>query len=279
MKMFSIGLIVLLSCLPAISDTQTVCIDMRGVRGDYTFNHSHGSLQGEWSVGGSDEVYHKSMQGISSFLLPERIEPSAVFALDSDVWVGGKGIYHSMDKGQSWIKEPVETNSSVESITCVDSNTCWAVTIGGDILKYDAKNGRWATIPNQTKNALYAVEFLNKAIGWASGEKGIVLITSNGGKTWTKQFVQMRLFPDSDFDRSIFGLKYLRVETKDVGWVGGVSGVAFTEDGGKTWRKSELPGTTLGIVRLENGKLVAVSKYCKNLESDDDGKTWKSFER
>ncbi|MBX3282996.1 MAG: hypothetical protein KF756_11015 [Acidobacteria bacterium] len=279
MKSLIYWLVLVLTSLGAVDTVRGYCIDLRGIKGDFYLFHTHRTGGQEWFVGGKGEISFSSAQGKLTYFLPDKPDLTAVFALDSDVWVAGDDIYYSMNKGQSWVKEAVEGSGWVTSISCVDSKTCWAVTIDGHILKYDAKNQSWASIQKQTNNALYAVEFRDKNVGWVSGEDGLVLLTSDGGKTWEQQFVRMRLFPDSDFSKSLIDLRYLHIEANGKGWVGGSTGVAFTEDGGRTWRKSHFDGYMAGLVRMPNGKLVAVSLYCENLESDDDGRTWKPFKR
>ena len=43
------------------------------------------------------------------------------------------------------------------------------------------------------------VAFVNEKVGWAAGERGTIIHTENGGKTWIKQYNIKALPPRSSF--------------------------------------------------------------------------------
>jgi photosystem II stability/assembly factor-like uncharacterized protein len=43
------------------------------------------------------------------------------------------------------------------------------------------------------------VRFASKDVGWAWGVKGEVATTHDGGKTWTRDNIPLKLDPDSEF--------------------------------------------------------------------------------
>ena len=69
------------------------------------------------------------------------------------------------------------------------------------------------------------IHFVNSTYGWIVGEKGFIVHTNNGGKTWNRQEVGT----EEDLKAVYFtNLKY--------GWVVGDNGVvASTDDGGRHW--------------------------------------------
>src|SRR5438093_10280191 len=42
---------------------------------------------------------------------------------------------------------------------------------------------KWQVLSSQ----LYSVYFINSTTGWAVGKRGVILATTDGGKTWIKQ--------------------------------------------------------------------------------------------
>jgi photosystem II stability/assembly factor-like uncharacterized protein len=70
--------------------------------------------------------------------------------------------------------------------------------------------------------ALAAVEFVSASQGWAVGA-GRVLATTDGGRTWTRQYSGTAALDQVDF-----------VDARH-GWAAGTSGLLRTTDGGATW--------------------------------------------
>ena len=59
----------------------------------------------------------------------------------------------------------------------------WRVGRGGTIQKLD-RRGQWTAIPTGISADLYSVAFFDASEGWAVGQSGTVLRTTDGGKTW-----------------------------------------------------------------------------------------------
>ena len=92
----------------------------------------------------------------------------------------------------------------------------WTVLRKDDFMRNDGVEGH-----------LQDVEFIDAMNGWAVGSQGLILQTTDGGKTWTKKEIEM----ERPFD---FWNVYFRDE--NVGFITGVRGAIFkTKDGGKTW--------------------------------------------
>lgn len=101
--------------------------------------------------------------------------------------------------------------------------------------------------------ALHAVQFVDKAEGWAVGDEGVVWHTIDSGTTWERQSTGVRA--------SLRSVHFLNPFT---GWVAGreelsqgksVGVLLFTDDGGLHWRqcgRNTLPG--LNHVRFIDGK-------------------------
>ncbi|PYV33020.1 MAG: hypothetical protein DMG22_11445 [Acidobacteria bacterium] len=59
----------------------------------------------------------------------------------------------------------------------------WRVGRGGTIQKLD-RRGQWTAIPTGISADLYSVAFFDASEGWAVGQSGTVLRTTDGGRTW-----------------------------------------------------------------------------------------------
>ena len=142
------------------------------------------------------------------------------------------------------------------------SNGSTVVVVGprGLILYSDNTGGNWAQANVPVQSDLVAVQMISASQGWAVGHDGVILATSNGGVSWTKQLdgrsggelftayyekllkdgeeVQMALELTELNFRDGPAFPYLDVwfKNEQTGYVvGGFGNIAKTEDGGKTW--------------------------------------------
>ena len=80
---------------------------------------------------------------------------------------------------------------------------------------------------------LLSVHFFDAKTGWAVGEGGTVIRTTDGGTTWQKQ--------ESPVTAWLFSVHFFDTKT---GWAVGWDGTVIrTTDGGTTWKKQESPVT------------------------------------
>lgn len=122
--------------------------------------------------------------------------------------VGASGtIKMTEDGGKTWVTQASGIQGSDKSLMITDSN-------------------------------LSAVDFVNETTGWAVGEGGVILNTTDGGKTWTLQ--------NSGVTEWLHGVDFVS-ETE--GFATGEYGtILHTTDGGKTW-KIENSGKQKGAPR------------------------------
>jgi len=107
--------------------------------------------------------------------------------------------------------------------------------------------------PNPQGNNILKFSFINASTGWAAGDKGALIKTTNGGSNWTSQYVNTSLninevhFPDSLF-----------------GFCGSGSDLFTTTTSGQTWTiKYRFPNLVIsalymidrdsGVIALTNG--------------------------
>ena len=103
--------------------------------------------------------------------------------------------------------------------------------------------------------------------GWVAGYQGTILHTEDGGRTWSKQ--------DAKTNQTLEAISFA---DKDNGWVVGWSGTILrTSDGGKNWNVVKCEGATWSLSSIyfkdsRNGWLVGFNGQI--LRSRDGGTTW-----
>jgi len=126
----------------------------------------------------------------------------------------------------------------VSGVVAVLSMLTWAAPVASGA-------GAWHP-PVTVGHSLLAVDFPSISCGWAVGQNGTILATSDGGGSWSTQFA-----PTGD---DLRGVSF--VDDKN-GWAVGGDCILHTDNGGKSWTKTIWLGA--GSVRLK-----AVSFYDAN---------------
>jgi len=121
---------------------------------------------------------------------------------------------------------------------------------------------------SKTADALLGLTFADPAHGFAVGEHGLILSTSNGGVTWQKR--------SSGVDQTLSGVSFPAAST---GFIVGSEGLVLaTGDAGRTWERRP-SGTTMRLRDVSfsdqmNG--VAVGDEGTILATADAGMTWQT---
>lgn len=218
---------------------------------------------------------------------PTSAELSKVSFSDStDGWIVGGGglILQTTDGGNSWQYNndacPYQGQNNNYSISCVNSGGNASYWIGGGnrgngltFIEQSPGNGSWSPQILGFAGRVAGIYFLNDSLGWAAGDYGLVLSTTNGGKWWNEQTTNVRSYLN---DIGFFNSK--------VGVCVGDSGrILRTTDGGSTWAMVQSnPETDLFKVCIVNDSIgyVAGGPYSSTGPTDyiyrttDAGKTW-----
>lgn len=113
---------------------------------------------------------------------------------------------------------------------------------------------------------LHSVHFADTSTGWAVGENGTILATSDGGKQWQSQ--------SSGTNDNLWGVHFVDVRT---GWVVGEKGLILaTDDGGRHWR-SQASGTEKNLSSVcftDSHTGWAVGQTGTILTTRDTGEHW-----
>lgn len=98
-------------------------------------------------------------------------------------------------------------------------------------------HARWAPVERPTDADLNGVCLLPDGAGWAVGDGGTVVATTDGGETWTPQSLLLK-----------FRLTSVSFATPQVGWVSGDGGeAARTTSGGEAWSAVTVVRDDLGL--------------------------------
>lgn len=145
---------------------------------------------------------------------------SVEFVNESEGWISGaNNIFKTIDGGQNWIEMPyISGGADAVKLQFLNSDTGWSATDYGGLLKtsdggiswdqetgvqsinfyflnrrigwsvfgssiyYTANGGElWVSQNSNTNNFLWDISFVDSTTGWAVGDGGTILNTSNGG--------------------------------------------------------------------------------------------------
>lgn len=125
---------------------------------------------------------------------------------------------------------------------------------------------QWELQESGTTRDLLGVYFIDTARGWACGDSGVVISTSDGGATWVLQQSGTEInLNDITFVNSLLG------------WTVGDSGTILkTVDGGETWEFASFEGrNTLLRVQFTSAEYgFAVGDSSTLIMSSDSGASW-----
>lgn len=151
-----------------------------------------------------------------------------------------------------------------------------AVGDRGHILFSDDQGKSWTQSKVPTRQLLTAVYFVDDKHGWAVGHDAQVLVSADGGVTWTKQF--------EDLKREA-PLLDVWFKDRDNGFAVGAYGALLeTTDGGKQWNDvaerldNEDQLHLNGIAQVKDAGLFIVGEQGTMFRSGDDGQTWQKLE-
>lgn len=209
---------------------------------------------------------------------------SVYFTSAEKGFIGGDGgvFAFTNDGGQSWTKQPLNTNDTVNEIFFRNEDNGYLL-VGKHIFITNDGGKSWRE--NQVIKSVefggripdfLSVRFSGKKKGWIVGSllnnddeviDSLVLQTQDSGETWSRVTV-----PSDKLE--LYHVDFVNDET---GWVVGDKGLILaTKDGGQTWKK-QTSGTDVGIFNVDfrdssNG--VVVGSKGTILRTENGGTTW-----
>ncbi len=239
-----------------------------------------------WAVGVAGTVIHTTDGGKTWKPQRSGIEKDllAVFFLDAQQgWAVGEygTLIHTADGGATWATMMEPEDKGYNNVLFVDQNTGWVIGEFGTILHTEDGGKSWtpqeckdfdaavkAAGWDRPKPTLYGICFLDKDHGWLTGMDGVIIRTTDGGKTWNTL--------PSGTDKPIYSIQI----KGNRGWAVGNKGIyLMSEDGGATWHpKDKVIKTKYWLRQIafndeKNGLVVGATGTVAT--TNDGGNTWK----
>jgi photosystem II stability/assembly factor-like uncharacterized protein len=140
----------------------------------------------------------------------------------------------------------------------------------GAILRSTDSGKSWVAADSPATATLTGVSFAPDSLhGWAVGHDALVLATSDGGRSWLKQWQGQSL------EASL--LDVCSLDSQRVVAVGAYGLCLITKDGGKTWSQRKVLDEDMHLNRITRGPtgtLYIAGERGTLLRSRDDGATW-----
>ena len=115
-------------------------------------------------------------------------------ASPTEAWIVGDGglVRHSADGGGSWQAPPGELPPQARHFDfqalAVHGQHCWVAGTPGTQVLHTADAGHtWQVRPTGQNLPIRAMAMADERHGWAVGDFGLILATSDGGQTWRRQ--------------------------------------------------------------------------------------------
>ena len=132
----------------------------------------------------------------------------------------------------------------------------------------------WRTIELPTDSTFADLDFIdNSDRGWLVGSKATLFETTDGGKTWSEETLELGEEKASFTAISFYG---------EEGWITGEPSILLhTSDGGESWSRiplsEKLPGAPYSIVALEENTAEMVTNLGAIYRTENGGRTWKAM--
>ncbi|MBU4442128.1 MAG: hypothetical protein KJ602_06715, partial [Actinobacteria bacterium] len=182
-------------------------------------------------------------------------------------WAVGAGgtIVKTINGGTNWVAQISGVTGNLHSVSAIDANNAWGV--GHDttssspvVLKTDDAGAHWRNVQ------LNDTFFFNASNGWAVGDGGTIISTTDGGSTWAAQ--------TSTTTENLSGVS---ATSATVAWAVGAGGtIVNTTDGGTTW-VAQTSTTTNGLSGISAASTTvawAVGAGGTIVKTTDGGTTW-----
>jgi photosystem II stability/assembly factor-like uncharacterized protein len=185
------------------------------------------------------------------------------YALDSQ-----RRVWHRAPGSTDWVSSPVDTPEATLSIYCAPNGRIWVSASFSTLYWSDSSLQQWHEFSLSEDLQFTAVRFVDEMNGFAVGEFGTVLATTDGGDNWE---------PRNPIPNEFYPMAVDFIDA-DTGWVGGLDGIIWhTADGGETWqRQASVTSAPIYNIHADELGVYAVGGSAKLVEFNEG--QWRSFE-
>lgn len=175
-------------------------------------------------------------------------------------------VWSSTDEGDQWQAVELPTSENVQAIDCTPANERWVVGSFSTLL-HSVDGQEWQESSQDEDAMLTHVQFVSAELGYAVGEFGLLLKTTDRGETWDL------LDP---IGNELYPLAAHFTPQGDA-WVGSLKGVIMTsDDGGQSWRRQDTETEVPIYNFISNGNLYATGDRGTVLRLSDG--VWKKVD-
>jgi photosystem II stability/assembly factor-like uncharacterized protein len=109
------------------------------------------------------------------------------FTDNNNGWIVGRQgkILRTTDGGSTWAEQNSGTTKDLNKIYMVNNTFGMAVGKEGTVVKYNGTS--WSTVNIGFSQEMCGVFFMDENTGWISGNWGRIMMTTDGGSSWTIQ--------------------------------------------------------------------------------------------
>lgn len=182
----------------------------------------------------------------------------------------GIDFYHQVwsadAKGSTWKPSKLDKPRTPLAVTCDKRGGWWVAGTRATLAVSTDRGASWKTTNLGEDAQITTLQFVDEAYGIATGEFGLVAVTSDGGGTWT----QLNRMPNEFYPYAAL------FASRDEGWVSGLAGqILHTGDGGKSWVK-QANRTEAPLYRLFLHQGLPYGVGAGGVVARLDGDTWQS---
>lgn len=188
-------------------------------------------------------------------------EKRGIIAADAGtLWMTGDG-------GRTWTARKLDTDDPLTSVANV-GELVWVGGYGGTVFHSPDAGATWNRQPTTATRAIKDIFFLDENHGWAVGWVGLILRTTDGGRTW--QEVRS--------GTTGWTLASIRFRDPENGWIVGPFGqILRSRDGGLTWTELESPVRSwLSSIYFDTEGLGWITAE-RDILTSEDGETWRAL--
>jgi photosystem II stability/assembly factor-like uncharacterized protein len=152
-----------------------------------------------------------------------------------------QSVWSSDPAGNKWNKSKFAKPTTALTLTCDQKGRWWIAGTRATIAMSADKGASWQVTDLNKDAQLTSIQFVDANYGVATGEFGMVAVTSDGGANWE----QRDKMPDDFYPYSTLFVS--RME----GWASGIAGqILHTTDGAKTWIRQANATPRLALYQL-----------------------------
>jgi photosystem II stability/assembly factor-like uncharacterized protein len=173
--------------------------------------------------------------------VPERIFNAVVFTSPTEGWIAGEfaTLLRTTDGGNTWVGqrtiEGAPNDLYLFNLSGAPGGPAAAVGLAGSVLVSSEDGTKWESRSVETTAGLFAIAWQGDQ-GVAVGDRGVLYVTRDGGRTWTDP-KRPKLF------NWLAGAVFPSATEALVVGEGGL--VLRSEDGGQTWAAATTPSIAL----------------------------------